>query len=131
MPSPRNPYRILCLDGGGRWSLISIMALQAIFGERAKGHDILKGFDLVAANSGGSIVLGGLAENKSLAELLDLFCTSQRLFPREPLFTLAGLAHSLSRRFLHFGPKYDTATKLDRLQELMPEYGSTNLIDVP
>jgi len=131
MPSPRNPYRILCLDGGGRWSLISVMALQAIFGERAKGHGILKSFDLVATNSGGSIVLGGLAENKSLAELLDLFCTSQRLFPREPLFTPAGLAHRLFRRFLHFGPKYDTATKLERLKELMPEYGSTNLIDVP
>src|SRR6516162_1655165 len=58
MPGSRNPYRILCLDGGGRWSLISVMALQAIFGEHAKGHDILKGFDLVAANSAGSIVLG-------------------------------------------------------------------------
>jgi len=131
MPDPHNPYRILCLDGGGRWSLISVMALQAIFGERAKGHDILKGFDLVAANSGGSIVLGGLVENKSLAELLDLFCTSQRLFPREPLFTPAGIAHWLSRRLFHFGPKYDTVAKLEQLKELMPEYGSTNLIDVP
>ena len=131
MPGSRNPYRILCLDGGGRWSLISVMALQAIFGEHAKGHDILKGFDLVAANSAGSIVLGGLVENKSLAELLDLFCTSKRLFPREPLFTLTGLAHWLSRRFLHFGPKYDTTTKLERLKELMPEYGSADLVDVP
>src|SRR6516162_9022165 len=131
MPGSRNPYRILCLDGGGRWSLISVMALQAIFGEHAKGHDILKGFDLVAANSAGSIVLGGLVENKSLAELLDLFCTSKRLFPREPLFTPAGLAHWLSRRFLHFGPKYDTATKLERLKELIPEYGSADLVDVP
>jgi hypothetical protein len=57
MPS-NNPYRILCLDGGGRWSLISVMALQKIFGERARGYDILASFDLVAANSGGSIVLG-------------------------------------------------------------------------
>jgi hypothetical protein len=107
------------------------MALQAIFGERAKGHDILKGFDLVAANSAGSIVLGGLVENKTLAELLDLFCTSPRLFPREPLFTPAGVGHWLARRVLHFGPKYDTATKLERLKELMPEYGAEKLIDVP
>src|SRR5215468_9384159 len=76
MAGPQQPYRILCLDGGGRWSLISVMALQSVFGARAKGHDILQGFDLVAANSGGSIVLGGLVENKSLAELIDLFCTS-------------------------------------------------------
>jgi hypothetical protein len=128
---PGNPCRILCLDGGGRWSLISVMALQAIFGERAQGHDILRGFDLVAANSGGSIVLGGLVENKSLAELLDLFSTSGLLFPREPLFTLARLGHWLARRVLHFGPKYDTATKLERLKQLMPEYGSEKLIDVP
>src|SRR5262245_37293105 len=131
MPDPRNPYRILCLDGGGRWSLISVMALQAIFGERARGHDILRDFDLVAANSGGSIVLGGLVENISLAELLDLFCTSRRLFPRESLITPAGLGHWLARRILHFGPKYDTAAKLDQLKELMPKFGSENLIDVP
>src|SRR5262245_7417562 len=131
MPGSRNLYRILCLDGGGRWSLISVMALQAIFGERAKGHDILKDFDLVAANSGGSIVLGGLVENLSLSELLDLFCTSRQLFPRESRFTLAGLVHWLARRILHFGPKYDTAAKLERLKELMPNFGSENLIDVP
>jgi hypothetical protein len=131
MAGPQQPYRILCLDGGGRWSLISVMALQSIFGERAKGHDILKGFDLVAANSGGSIVLGGLVENKSLAELMNLFCTSGLMFPREPLFTLAGLGHRLARRFLHFGPKYDTAAKLERLKQLMPDYGQARLIDVP
>ena len=83
MPRMSSPYRILSLDGGGRWSLISVMALQRIFGEQARGHDVLKNFDLVAANSGGSIVLGALAENMSLDELLDLFCTSGALFPPE------------------------------------------------
>src|SRR5262249_46415840 len=131
MPGSRNPYRILSLDGGGRWSLISVMALQAVFGEQAKGHDILAGFDLVAANSGGSIVLGGLVENKSLAELLDLFCTSGQLFPEERLFTPRGLSHWLARRFFHFGPKYDTRSKLERLKQLMPQYGSEKLIEVP
>ena len=126
-----NPYRVLCLDGGGRWSLISVMALQAMFGEQARGHEILKGFDLVAANSGGSIVLGGLVENKSLAELLDLFCTSGALFPEESRFTPTGLGHWLARRILGFGPKYDTRAKLDRLKKLMPEYGDQRLIDVP
>ncbi|MGO9362727.1 MAG: patatin-like phospholipase family protein, partial [Rhodomicrobium sp.] len=84
MPGTASPYRILCLDGGGRWSLISVMALQKIFGERARGHDILANFDLVAANSGGSLVLGGLAGNMPLVELLELFSTSELLFPREP-----------------------------------------------
>jgi uncharacterized protein len=69
----------------GRWSLISVMALQRVFGERALGHEILKNFDLVAANSGGSIVLGALAENKPLDELLELFCTSSLVFAPESL----------------------------------------------
>lgn len=111
--------------------MISVMALQAIFGEHAKGHEILKGFELVAANSGGSIVLGGLVENKSLDELLTLFCTSGQLFPPELLLSFAGIGHWLARRYLHFGPKYDTAAKLERLKQLMPDFGSQKLIDVP
>ena len=51
MPDTANPYRILCLDGGGRWSLISVMALQKIFGPQARGHDILKQLDLVELRS--------------------------------------------------------------------------------
>jgi uncharacterized protein len=131
MPSSPNPYRILCLDGGGRWSLISVMALQKIFGERALGHEILQNFDLVAANSGGSIVLGGLAENKSLNQMLDLFCTSGLVFPPEPLFSLKRAYHWLTRRLLHVGPKYDTQKKLLRLNELLPKTGPEKLTDLP
>jgi Patatin-like phospholipase len=131
MQASSNPYRILCLDGGGRWSLISVMALQAVFGENAKGHDILKQFDLVAANSGGSIVAGGLIENRSLAELLDMFCTSGELFPPERLWSLPGIGHWLSRQLFHFGPKYDTTQKLQRLNALMPTFGGQKLTDVP
>jgi uncharacterized protein len=131
MASRSNPYRILCLDGGGRWSLISVMALQRIFGEKAQGHDILKNFDLVAANSGGSIVLGGLIENMSLDRLLDLFCTSGLLFPPEPLFSPRRLYHWFTRRLVGIGPKYDTRKKLTRLSELLANFGSEKLIDVP
>ena len=66
-------YRILSLDGGGAWALIQVRALAAIYGEAAKGHDILADFDLVAANSGGSIVAAGLAEDLSLAQILTYF----------------------------------------------------------
>src|SRR5262249_45319238 len=126
-----NPYRILCLDGGGRWSLISVMALQRVFGPQAKGHDILKQFDLVAANSGGSIVLGALAENMGLDDVLKLFRTSGALFPPEPLFSLRHLYHSLSRRLAHVGPKYETKAKLDKLKALLPSTGSQALVDLP
>jgi uncharacterized protein len=131
VPGTPEPYRILSLDGGGRWSLISVMALQKIFGERARGHDILKNFDLVAANSGGSIVLGGLAENMTLDQLLDLFCTSGLLFPPEPRLSLDRFYHWLTRRLFHIGPKYDTREKLARLINLLPNSGSGKLTDLP
>jgi len=131
MATTSNAYRILCLDGGGRWSLISVMALQRIFGDTAQGHDILKNFDLVAANSGGSIVLGGLIENMSLDRLLELFCTSGKLFPPESFFSARRLYHWFTRRLFHIGPKYDTRKKLSKLIELLAIFGSEKLIDVP
>jgi uncharacterized protein len=131
MSSTPNLHRILSLDGGGRWSLISVMALQRIFGERAEGHEILKNFDLVAANSGGSIVLGALAENMTLDRVLDLFCTSRILFQRESFFSLRGLYHFLTRHLLHVGPKYDTEKKLVALIKLLPKFGSEKLTDLP
>jgi uncharacterized protein len=126
-----SPYRILCLDGGGRWSLISVMALQNIFGERARGHDILANFDLVAANSGGSIVLGAMAENMPLDRLLDLFRSSQLLFPRESFLSPGHWYHWLSRLFLHIGPRYDTSKKLKGLLKLIPRSGSVKLTELP
>jgi uncharacterized protein len=126
-----SPYRILCLDGGGRWSLISVMALQKIYGEQARGHDVLKNFDLVAANSGGSLVLGGLAENMQLDQLLELFKTSDLLFPRESFFSLTRWYHRLTRRLFRIGPKYDTAKKLSGLLKLLPSSGPVKLIELP
>jgi uncharacterized protein len=131
MPSPHGPYRILCLDGGGRWSLISVMALQELFGERAPGHEVLASFDLVAANSGGSIVLGALAENMPLDRLLDFFQTSNLLFPKEPWFAPGHFYHWLTRLLLHLGPKYDTHKKLSALLKLMPDFGAVKLTEVP
>lgn len=66
-------YPILSLDGGGTWAVLQVMALQEIFGAEASGHDVLANFKLVAANSGGSITLGGLIENKTLKQLRDDF----------------------------------------------------------
>jgi uncharacterized protein len=52
-------YRILSLDGGGTWALIQVKALIALYpgGAATPGLTVLNDFDLVAANSGGSIVL--------------------------------------------------------------------------
>ena len=53
------PFRVLSLDGGGSWALIEVRTLITLFGENATGHQVLRNFDLVAANSGGSLVLAG------------------------------------------------------------------------
>lgn len=66
-------YRILSLDGGGTWSLIQVKALMALYGESTSGHTVLKDFDLVAGNSGGSLVLGGLVEDLKLDKLFSYF----------------------------------------------------------
>jgi hypothetical protein len=61
------------LDGGGTWALLEANMLGAVYGNSTPGHVILSQFDLVAANSGGSIVLGGLFANQTPAQIAQLF----------------------------------------------------------
>jgi Patatin-like phospholipase len=72
------PFRVLSLDGGGAWSLIQVRALTELYGQAANGHQVLANFDLVAANSGGSLVLAGLVEDLPLAGILQYFLDEQR-----------------------------------------------------
>src|SRR5882762_10523026 len=73
-------FRILSLDGGGSWSLIQIMTLIDLYrsgGALLTGHHVLRDFDLVVANSGGSMILGGLRSEEHTSELqshLNLVC---------------------------------------------------------
>jgi len=123
------PYRILSLDGGGTWALIQVMALQRIYGEDTPGHEILKDFDLVAANSGGSITAGGLVTNLPLSEILGYFCDNtkcSRIFNPIPFALVRGrpfryLFHRLVRRILPIGAKYRTKEKLRGLNEVLTE----------
>src|SRR5580692_6125446 len=70
--------RILSLDGGGSWALIEAQALAAIFGSSTDGHRILRSFDLIVANSGGSIVAAGLAAGYSPGKMVDLLLSEER-----------------------------------------------------
>jgi hypothetical protein len=116
-------YRILALDGGGTWALIQIKALIALYGDTKTGNSVLQDFDLVAANSGGSIVLGGLVENLPLSDILDLFEDQAR---RESVFSPT---HSFTDRVLHdltaMGPKYSADNKLSALENALPLKGTT------
>jgi hypothetical protein len=90
-----------------------------------RGNEVLRQFDLVAANSGGSIVLGGLVEDVTLQELLNYFMdpvNRNAIFsPTSSVFdrTLEGL--------LGFGPKYSAAAKLPALETLLPQTGNVKL----
>lgn len=112
-------YRILSLDGGGAWALIEVKALMNLYGPETCGHDVLRQFDLVAANSGGSLVLGGLIENLPLKDLFGLFNDKAR---RETIFspTRAWIRYVL-RFVTGLGPKYSTRAKLPAILRALPQ----------
>jgi len=118
-------YRILSLDGGGSWALIQVKALINLYGASATGNSILEDFDMVAANSGGSIVLGGLVENLTLSDMLAMFEDVDR---RKAIFSPT---NTWGDRLLHdltgLGPKYSSANKLPALQHALPRKGNVAL----
>jgi hypothetical protein len=80
-------HRILSLDGGGAWAMLEVWSLIQAYGATTRGHDVLAEFDLVASNSGGSLVLGGLLMDLPLAELMTLFRDEAR---RRQIFAAGG-----------------------------------------
>jgi len=119
------PYRILSLDGGGAWALIQARALAALYGEQTGGHHLLANFDLVTANSGGSLVLAGLVENLSPAEIMQYFLDEQKR--RSILSPTTSIGDSVLHAILGIGPKYSAAAKLPALERLLPETGDRPL----
>ncbi|PKU21981.1 patatin-like phospholipase family protein [Telmatospirillum siberiense] len=120
-------FRVLSLDGGGVWSLIQVKALIALYGENTTGHRVLRDFDLVAANSGGSLVLGALAEDLSLKQVLALFQDEET---RRNLFSpTSKITDTLLRRLTGLGAKYSAAHKLEAIGELLPNCGGKTLAE--
>jgi len=64
---------VLSLDGGGTFAGVLATALGALYGPSTPGGDILRRFDLVAANSGGSIVLSALLANFSPGDVAGFY----------------------------------------------------------
>jgi predicted acylesterase/phospholipase RssA len=89
------PYKILSLDGGGTWALIQARALEELYPGK-RGHKILEEFDLVAANSGGSVILAGLAANMTPKEIGNIFDDAAG---RRKIFHDKGMLTPLLRRF--------------------------------
>lgn len=118
-------FRILSLDGGGTWALIEVMALIDLYtspgvdGSQVTGHQVLADFDLAAANSGGSIVLGGLLEDMTLGGLLGFFLSLEK---RKSVFVPKAI-------HLPGTPKYQTEKKLAGLEAALPQCGGSMLAD--
>jgi uncharacterized protein len=104
-------YNILSLDGGGSWAIIQVMTLQKLYGDDAPGSHVLKNFDLVAANSGGSIVAAALFLDMKLSTIRALFETRAE---RRKMF--APLPFGSITTFAGLGPRYQAAAKLAGLR---------------
>ena len=122
-----NRYRILSLDGGGSWALIQVKALIALFGADKPGREVLQNFNLVAANSGGSIVLGCLIENMTLSKILGFFNDEAQ---RKAIFSKSdSLGDRLLKDIAGVGPKYSEKNKLPALQHVLTQRGHQFLSD--
>lgn len=108
------PYNILSLDGGGSWALIQVKCLQKLFGANKRGHEILRHFDLVAANSGGSLVLAALVANLPLPVILNLFVDGTSL---PDIFAHSRSLWPLVHAVFGVGPQYSTAHKRAALEK--------------
>jgi hypothetical protein len=122
---PGTNYRILSLDGGGSWALIQARALQEIYGD-IPGHEVLKDFDLAAANSGGSIVLACLIENMTLSQIGDFFKDEKR---RSSVFVELPLLERITR-IAELGPKYKASAKIDGLRGAFPTTAAMPLTEL-
>jgi len=117
-------FKILSLDGGGTWALFEVMALIKLYDEDTTGHQVLSDFDMVAANSAGSLVLAGLVENLPLKEILNYFMDATK---RRSLFQNTLMMPNQFLEALGLAPKYSQQLKLPAIQALLPKTGSTVL----
>lgn len=119
-------YKILSLDGGGSWALIQARVLKDIYGD-IRGHELLRKFDMVIGNSGGSLVLASLCNDMLLSEIINVF-QNEKL--RKQVFVKLNIWEKLNPRnilslfrwLIGIGPKYSTAKKLIGIYNVMKEF---------
>jgi predicted acylesterase/phospholipase RssA len=110
------PVKVLSLDGGGTWSLIQARVLMDLY-PGCSGHEILRDFDFVAANSGGGVVTACLIDDMKPEAILDLFMSRDL---RVHLFQPLPFYRKWLRVFgLKIGPQFATAGKLACLTKVL------------
>ena len=115
-------FKILSLDGGGSWDILQLLTLKERYGGETNGHKVLLEFDLVIANSGGSIVLAALAEDYTLNKAIELFDIEEN---RMKIFSTNSFLDTIFpvfiTRIFGVGPKYSSKKKGDSLKEFFPK----------
>ena len=127
---PAKPaYRILSLDGGGAWALIQSRTLGSFYGDDTPGRQILGQFDLVTANSGGSLVAAGLAIDMTPKQITATFLDQEArdsIFVRRWNYWIAKKTGAL--------PRYKTDKKYGGLRSFLnarQQRGDTLLLQIP
>jgi uncharacterized protein len=128
--------RILSLDGGGSWALLQAMALKAVYNGSTIGTkcgDILNHFDLIVANSGGSIMLAAMIENadKDITDVLSIIDRDDirngifsKLKPRERGF------EEWVAALVKVGPRYKTSRKTQGFEKALPQCGNVKMVEL-
>ena len=126
-------YSILSLDGGGSWALIQARVLYERYikiNPEIAGHEVLRDYDLVIANSGGSLVLSMLCADMKLKDVVGIFNNTD---------ILQAIFKKKMTAFIPFVkdifPNYDAANKYEvfrkQLNNEKGNYGDTLLSDLP
>lgn len=114
-------YKILSLDGGGSWAMIQARVLKDIYPGK-NGLEILREFDMVIANSGGSMVLAAMISGMSMDDIISVFCSEKErklIFSKLSFWDNPGMA---IMRKLGFGFKYKAEDKLEGLKKVLMQY---------
>lgn len=113
--------KILSLDGGGSWALIQVRVLKDIYGD-ITGHELLKKFDLVIANSGGSLVLASLCVDLKLSDIEKIFLDGEKrrkVFSELTTWEKIKNFVALFSKKIGLGPRYSTDRKRQGLHEVL------------
>ncbi len=125
-------YSILSLDGGGTWALIQARVLYERYKDEnpnITGHEVLRKYDLVIANSGGSLVLSMLCANIKVIDFVDVFNNTDIL---QSIFKKKFTAFIPIAK--DFFPNYYAANKYEVFKKNLDtdfDYGNTLLTNLP
>ncbi len=126
-------YKILSLDGGGSWAILQLLTLMDKYGD-VNGHTVLRDFDLVIANSGGSIVLAALAEDWKLSHALKLFqdkAIRGRIFHTNTFKERFFQVDYLRLFGINLGPKYSSGKKKATFSDLFQATDNRQMSELP